>query len=142
MLSQRRNHRIATLEQARRNGLLKFAEANDIVVPEGEKSVTMAADELLGLMRSSRIGREQVEREQSADNDRLTGWRVVAPGLNNADAMNRMNALLYRMAVRAKALDAFHKFDIANMLSTTGRTGRVANPTAPRAPWRPGAASM
>lgn len=137
LLLQRRAHYVLDrLEQQRRSGLIVEAVA-DIDVPDGQAAVREAADELVLHMRLGRVHRQQVEEEQRADINRLTGWTVVSPG-RAPEAANRIEALRYRIAVRSRALESFAKFELATLLSTTARPGRRTEVTAPMRPWRPG----
>ena len=130
-IDARRRHNLVTrLNRAREEGLL--AEAGTFTA----KDVANAAGELLMHLKGGRLTRQHVEAEQKADMDRLAGWRVVAPA-EGTELRAKMEAVQYRMTVRAKALEAFTKQELTALTSTTGRRREVTDPVS-RQPWRPG----
>lgn len=132
-ISARRRHNLVTrLNRAREDGLLTEAGQFDA------KDVALSAGELLMHMKGGRITKAHVEMEQKADMDRLAGWRVVAPA-EGSDLRQKMEAVQYRMTVRAKALEAFSKQELTALTSTTGHHREVTDPVRNQ-PWRPGVA--
>lgn len=132
-IDARRRHNLVTrLATARDQGLLN--EAGQF----GAKDVEAAAGEMLMQLKTGRLTRQHVEMEQKQDMDRLAGWRVVAPA-EGTELRAKMEAVQYRMTVRAKALEVFTKQELTALTSTTGHHREVTDPMT-RQPWRPGVA--
>jgi|PlaIllAssembly_1097288.scaffolds.fasta_scaffold11355_6 hypothetical protein len=132
-IDARRRHNLVTrLNTAREQGLL--SEAGQF----SKKDVEAAASEMLAQLKMGRLTRQHIEMEQKQDMDRLAGWKVVAPA-EGTDLRARMEAVQYRMTVRAAALEAFTKQELTALTSTTGHHRDVTDPMTLK-PWRPGVA--
>lgn len=115
---------------AREHGLL--AEAADA----DPSAVKDAAQLLADNVKTGRLTRQQIEADQRMDESRLTGYKAAPPDLGTR-AAEVLQALKYRMAVRAAALQLIAQWELALMGSTYGTTQTVAA-TRPRVPWRTG----
>lgn len=130
---RRQHNAVVKHEAARRAGYLNLHEADF-----SSAQTKAAVEELLTLLKHGRTSRTQVEAEQRADQDRLTGWQVVTPS-PGSEGESKLAALKYRMGVRAKALELYHGFEMTGFLSSA-RPGQMTDAKRPRKPWRRGVA--
>ncbi len=141
LTSARRRHNAVTRRTyARESGLLNLKEMDSKAFDYSEDDLKVTAQAMFDQYKVGRITRGQIEAEQRADKDRLTGWLVYPPqeGTQGAEMVKRLQ---YRMAVRARVLDQILKYELPYLVGTTGRSAldQEVSTSPPNKAWRAGA---
>jgi hypothetical protein len=95
------------------------------------KNTKMAAEVLVQQVLHGKISRQQLEEEQRADDSRLKGWEVTSP-MPGTPGADKLKAIRYRMAVRARALEQVGSIELGLLTSNHSRQLPGVNPKVTR----------